>query len=348
MDIKTSDDIDSAHLIFPFHSLTWDEERLTPVNKDKNPYNIHFFILNFAIMDKLHAMEVFVAVAEEQGFNGGARRLRLSAPSVTRAVAALEKHLGIRLLNRTTRQVRTTDAGERYLEDARRLLAEIRTAEESALGMNAIPRGLLTITAPVLFGRMFVTPTITQYLDTYPETMVNALFLDRIVSMMEEGVDVGIRIGQLPNSSLRAARVGSVRHVLCASPIYLERFGIPSVPGALSQHQLISSNSSSFTHDWHFAGDITIRLSPRLVTSTNDAAIEAALLDLGIVRCLSYQVEHHIASGRLVRLLQPYEPAPEPVHVLHHEGGHFKTSKIRAFTQLLQKNLVNVLPEQRV
>jgi len=294
-------------------------------------------------MDKLHAMEVFVAVAEEQGFNGAARRLRLSAPSVTRAVAALEKHLGVRLFNRTTRRVRTTDAGERYLVDAKRLLAGIQVAEESALGVNANPRGLLTVTAPVLFGRMFVTSTIAQYLGTYPETTVNALFLDRVVSMMEEGVDVGIRIGPLPDSSLRAKRVGAVRHVICASPAYLQPAGTPQTPSDLGKHQLISSSSGSFTHEWHFANTNPIRLTPRLVTSTNDAAIEAAVLDSGIVRCLSYQVEQHITSGALVRLLPSYEPEELPVHILHREGGQFETPKVRAFISMLETNLKNAL-----
>ncbi len=310
-----------------------------------NTYNIDFFISYNETMDKLHAMEVFVAVAEEQGFNGAARRLRLSAPSVTRAIAALEKHLGIRLFNRTTRQVRTTEAGERYLKDARRLLAEIQIAEDSALGVNANPRGLLTVTAPVLFGRMFVTPTISQYLSTYPETTVNALFLDRVVSMMEEGIDVGIRIGQLPDSALRAKKVGSVRHVLCASPAYLKQAGMPHNPADLNNHQLISSSSSSFTHEWRFANTNTIRLTPRLVTSTNDAAIEAALQHSGIVRCLSYQVEPRIASGALVRLLPSYEPEDQPVHILHREGGQFETPKVRAFIGMLEKNLQRTLPE---
>jgi DNA-binding transcriptional LysR family regulator len=295
-------------------------------------------------VDKLQAMEVFVAVAEEQGFNGAARRLRLSAPSVTRAVAALEQHLGVRLFNRTTRQVKTTEAGDRYLEDARRLLAEIQTAEESASGVNAEPRGLLTITAPVLFGRIYVTPTIVEYLSTFPSTQINALFLDRVVNMMEEGVDVCVRIGQLPDSSLRAKRVGSVRHVLCASPAYLDQAGLPDTPAALNQHQLISSSSSSFTHEWRFAGSNAIRLTPRLVTATNDAAIEAALLGAGIVRCLSYQVEQHIASHRLVRLLPSFEPAAEPVHILHREGGQFETPKIRAFINMLELNLLRTRP----
>ena len=173
-------------------------------------------------MDRLHLMTVFVAVAEEEGFAAGARRLHLSPPAVTRAVASLETRLGVKLLNRTTRYVRTTEAGQRYLEDARRILAEVDAADEAAAGINAEPRGHLAVTAPVLFGRMFVMPGIVDYLKRYPDTEVSAMFLDRIVNLLEEGLDVGVRIGELPDSSMRALRVGSVRLVLCASPHYLQ------------------------------------------------------------------------------------------------------------------------------
>ncbi|MCU7812568.1 MAG: LysR family transcriptional regulator, partial [Candidatus Thiodiazotropha sp. (ex Notomyrtea botanica)] len=152
-------------------------------------------------MDRFHLMSVFIAVAEEQGFASGARRLDMSPPAVTRAVAHLEERLGVKLLNRTTRYVRVTEAGQRYLEDARRILSEVEAADESAAGINAEPRGHLAVTAPVLFGRMFVMPGIVEYLKRYPSTEVSAVFLDRIVNLLEEGQDVGVRIGQLPDSS---------------------------------------------------------------------------------------------------------------------------------------------------
>ena len=179
-------------------------------------------------MDRFHLMMVFVAVAEAEGFAVAARRLRMSPPAVTRAIAVLEERLGVRLLTRTTRLVRTTDAGARYLEDARRILLEADEADEAAAGVNATPRGHLAVTAPVLFGRIYVMPVITAYQMRYKETTVSALFIDRVVNLVEEGLDVGIRIGPLPDSSLRAIRVGQVRRVVCASPAYLKAYGSPT------------------------------------------------------------------------------------------------------------------------
>ncbi len=205
-------------------------------------------------MDRFHLMTVFVAVAEEEGFAAAARRLRMSPPAVTRAIALLEERLGVRLLTRTTRLVRTTDAGARYLEDARRILLEADEADEAAAGINATPRGNLAVTAPVLFGKIYVMPLITAYQTTYSETTVSALFVDRVVNLMEEGLDVGIRIGPLPDSSLRAIRVGQVRRVVCAAPAYLEQHGSPRSPAELAQHPIIAATSLSAGSEWAFAG----------------------------------------------------------------------------------------------
>ncbi len=189
-------------------------------------------------MDRLHLMNIYVAVAEEEGFAAAARRLQMSPPAVTRAVAALEERLGVKLLNRTTRYVRATEAGLRYLEDARRILSQVEEADEAAAGINAEPRGHLAVTAPVQFGRMFITAGIVDYLQRYPDTEVSAMFLDRVVNLLEEGLDVGIRIGELPDSSMRAIRVGSVRLIVCASPDYLKRSGLPKKPDDLQKKLL--------------------------------------------------------------------------------------------------------------
>lgn len=181
-------------------------------------------------MDRFHHMTVFVAVAEEESFAAAARRLRMSPPAVTRAIAMLEDRLGVRLLTRTTRVVRPTDAGVRYLEDARRILLEADEADEAAAGINATPRGHLAVTAPVMFGRIYVMPVLTAYQSAFKETTVSALFVDRVVNLVEEGLDVGIRIGSLPDSSLHAIRVGQVRRVVCASPAYLRKYGTPRFP----------------------------------------------------------------------------------------------------------------------
>lgn len=292
-------------------------------------------------MDRLHLMNVFVAVAETESFADGGRRLGMSAPAVTRAVAALEKRLGVKLFNRTTRFVRATEAGQRYLEDARRIIAEVDDADEAAKGINATPRGNLNVTAPVLFGRMFILPGIIEYQERYPEMEVSALFVDRVVNLLEEGLDVGVRIGALPDSSMKAIRVGAVRRVLCATPEYLKKHGTPSKPENLSQHSVIAATGVSPTNDWKFhqgARSINVRIRARLSVNSNDAAIEAALAGFGITRLLSYQIAPYVAARRLKIVLAAFEPAPMPIHVLHREG-RYASAKIRSFVDLIAARL---------
>jgi DNA-binding transcriptional LysR family regulator len=292
-------------------------------------------------MNRFNSMNVFVAVAEEQGFAAAARRLHMSPPAVTRAVAALEERLGVRLLNRTTRYVRITDAGQRYLDDARRILAEVDAADEAAAGVNAKPRGHLAVTSPVLFGRMFVMAGIVEYLERYPDTEVSAVFLDRIVNLLEEGLDVAVRIGELPDSSMRALRVGAVRRVLCASPQYLQRRGLPRLPRDLNKHSIIASLAGNGAFEWHLetaSGVRPLRIHPRLTVTTNDAAIEAAVHGFGITRSLSYQVAQQLAAGELEIVLSECEPAPWPIHIVHREGP-YASAKIRAFVDLMAERL---------
>ncbi len=292
-------------------------------------------------MDRFQLMSVFVAVAEQQGFAAAARHLNMSPPTVTRSVAALEDHLGVKLLQRSTRYVRTTEAGVRYLEDARRILLEVAAADATAAGVNATPRGQMAITAPVLFGRMFVMPGVVAYLKQYPETDVSVMFLDRVVNLLEEGMDVGVRIGKLPDSSMHALRVGSVRVVLCASAEYLKIHGIPRKPDDLHGHTLIASRAGNHFLDLRFKTPGRERdqlFKSRLTTNTNDSAIEAALQDYGITRLLSYQVAAHLTSGRLETVLQAWEPAPLPINLLHREGRH-AASKVRTFVDLMADRL---------
>lgn len=288
-------------------------------------------------MDRLHLMTVFVAVAEEEGFAAAARRLTMSAPAVTRAIASLEARLGVKLLNRSTRFVRVTEAGQRYLEDARRIIADVEAADEAAAGINAEPRGQLTVTAPVLFGKMFVMPGIVDYLRRYPGMEVSALFLDRVVNLLEEGVDVGVRIGELSDSSMKAVRVGQVRRVLCAAPAYVQRHGMPHTPAQLHGHGFIVATGVTSMVEWRFAQagrNVSIKVKPRLTVSSNDAAITACLAGLGISRMLSYQVATHFENGELVRILSDYETAPLPVHVVHRES-RYASSKVRSFVELI-------------
>ncbi len=274
-------------------------------------------------MDRFQSMSVFVAVAEAQGFAAAARRLNMSPPAVTRAIAALENRLGVTLLNRTTRYVRTTEAGSRYLEDARRVIAEAEAADEAVSGINAEPRGHLSITAPVMFGRLFITPIIVKYLQRYPQTEVSAVFVDRVTNLLEEGFDVGVRIGELPDSSMRAIQVGSVRHVVCASSRYLEEHSIPLTPDDLCDHNIINSSAGSDMSDWKFEtdrGTRNLRIRPRLTVTSNDAAIEAVEQNFGISRLLSYQIANQVTDQKIKIILDGFEPEPRPIHIVHREG----------------------------
>ncbi len=292
-------------------------------------------------MDRFLQMQTFVAVAEEEGFSAAARRLGQSAPAVTRAIAALEAHLGVKLLNRTTRYVRATEAGLRFLEDARRILAELEAAEDAAAGINAEPRGLLSVTAPVLFGRRYVMPGIVDYLSRYPQMQVDAVFLDRPVNLLEEGLDVGIRIGDLPDSSMRARRVGAVRQRLLASPSYLAERGTPESPHALNLHRLVASSAGNFGLSWRFQfpdGEQRIRVRPRLTVTSNDAALEAAVRGFGVTRLLSYQAADAVAAGELVPILEDFAPPDVPVHIIHRSGPQ-SPGKVRAFIDLMAERL---------
>jgi len=297
-------------------------------------------------MDRFHQLQVFVAVAEEAGFAAAARRLNMSPPAVTRAIAALEQSLGVKLLQRTTRYVRMTDVGLRYLDDARRVLAALETADESAMGNNTTPRGTLTITAPVLFGRMHVMPVIAEYLSRYPDVMVNALFLDRVVGLVEEGIDVAVRIGHLSDSSLRALPVGEIRSLLVASPEYVQRRGRPSAADDLEQHELVASTAGAGSGSyWYFRStdrrqNRRVSIRPRLVVTANDAAIEAALAGVGITRINSYQVSEPVRAGALEILLPDEECAARPVHIVHRED-RLGASKNRVFIDLLVQRLRN-------
>ena len=292
-------------------------------------------------MDRLNLINVFVAVVDAKGFAGAARKLNISPPVVTRAINDLESHLGARLLTRTTRVVRLTEAGGRYVEDCRRILAELAEADEAVTGMHGAPRGRLTLTAPVLFGAKFVTPIVTEYLIRYPEVSASCWFLDRLVNMMDEGVDVAVRIGELPDSSMQAIRVGRVRRVICASPAYLALHGSPQQPDELLEHSIVSASGVTPTPEWRLVQNgapRVVKLQPRLTTTTNDSAVAAAVSGFGLTRLLSYQVAEHLQDGRLKTVLSEFEPAALPVHLVHREGRH-ASLKARSFLDLAIERL---------
>jgi DNA-binding transcriptional LysR family regulator len=292
-------------------------------------------------LDQLHLINVFVAVVDTSGFAGAARKLNMSPPAVTRAINELETHLGVRLLTRTTRVVRVTEAGERYVGDCRRILNELTEADESVTGLHGSPRGKLTLTAPVLFGAKFVTPIVTEYLRRYPQVNASCWFLDRVVNMMDEGVDVAVRIGDLPDSSMQAIRVGQVRRVICAAPGYLAQHGQPNTPQALASHCTILASTVTPSPEWRFleGGEpCLVKLQPRLIITSNDAAVNAAVEGFGIVRLMSYQVADQVRDGQLKILLSEFELPELPVHLVHREGRH-ASQKARAFLDLAIERL---------
>ena len=294
-------------------------------------------------MDRIQAMATFLAVVETGGFASAARRLNVSPSVVTRAVSELEEHLGVRLLTRTTRHVRVTEAGMRYAESCRTILVDIEEADSAAAGAHAMPRGQLTVTSSVNFGCMYVSPIARNYLSQFPEVGINCWFVDRMVNLVDEGVDVAIRIGELPDSSLQAIKVGQVREVLCASPTYLRQRGTPKRPEDLSQHVVIAATGVTPTPEWKFrdgSRSATIRLQPRFTTTMNEAAAECAVAGFGITRLPLYQIARRVKEGSLALVLEDFEHPAVPIHVVHREGRH-GTRKVRAFIDMAVEALRN-------
>jgi DNA-binding transcriptional LysR family regulator len=264
-------------------------------------------------------MRAFASVADLGSFAEAGRRLRLSPAAVTRAVAQLEDHLGVQLLNRTTRSVRLTDRGTAYLDACKRILIDVDDADRGIRGEHATPRGLLAVAAPIMFGRLHVLPLVARMLREHRDLTVRLTLSDRLVHVVEEGIDVAVRIGHLADSAMIAFTVGEVRRVLVASPDYLAARGTPATPGALAGHDLIAFEGLGAAGEWRFGeGDRTgIRLEPRLAVNTADAAINAAEAGLGITRTLSYQAHASLEAGRLRLVLQDFAPPPVPVSVVY-------------------------------
>lgn len=294
-------------------------------------------------MDRVQSLEVFIAVAEAGSFAGGARAVGLSAPSATRGINALEERLGARLFTRTTRRVRLTDVGQAYLEDARHILAQLQAADDAAAGTAANPVGRLRITCSNEFGRIYVAPILTDFLDVYEDVSVDVLMVDRIVNMVEEGFDIAVRIGPLPPSGLAAVRVGRVRRVICGAPPYFERHGIPQTPADLLSHQIVSAAPVSPVSEWRFGADgqNVVRLKPRLTLSSVAAGIAVARQGWGLCRVLSYQIGPDLEKGALQLVLEDYEPDPLPIHLVHVEGRR-APAKIRSFIDFAKDRLRSV------
>ncbi len=279
-------------------------------------------------MDRLHLMTVYVAVVDNDGFASAARKLHLSPPAVSRAVSELEIRLGVKLLQRTTRHLQITEAGQRYYKDAKNILALSQEADDAVRGENAAPSGLARITASVLFGRLYVMDGIIGYLKQYPDMQVDAIFVDRVVNMLEEAIDVAVRIGELQDSTYKAIKVGQVRRVLCASTQYLQEYGYPKKPEDLTEHRIILARGLNPTNEMKFTKNgksTSVRVSPFLTVSDNHSAEKAVISGLGITRVLSYQIAESLGNGSLKIILSNYEPAPVPVNVVHREGRYSST-----------------------
>ncbi len=284
-------------------------------------------------MNRAETLEVFVEVADRASFSEAARRLGRSPTAITRAIAELEQRLGVRLLNRTTRAVGTTEAGQRLLGGAKRVLADLDEIERAAAGAGTAPRGELRATAPILFGRLHVLPIVTEFLGRFADVSVSLTLVDRPVDLVEEGLDVAVRIGALAESSAVATRVGAVRRVVVASADYLARHGTPRVPADLGAHVVIAFSSISPVERWLFrdqGGEASVAIKPRLVVSTAQAAVDAARAGFGITRVLSYQAADEIARGSLRRLLPANEGDELPIHLIY-PGGRHPPPKLRAF-----------------
>lgn len=295
-------------------------------------------------MDKLDAMKVFVEVARQKSFVGASTSLNLSAPAVTRYIAFLENLLGIKLFNRTTRHVSLTEPGAQYLNDSKRIIEEIKEAEEAVSGIYTEPKGTLTITAPVLFGEQYILPIVIDFLSQNKNVEVKVLFSDNITSLIEEGLDIAIRIGHLKDSSLYASQLGVMRRIVCGSPEYFAQNAKPISPADLSEHNIIFPTTFESSPVWHFVNKGKkefVKLKPRLCCNQNSAALKAAIQGFGLTRLMSYQVGEELAKGTLESVLTCYEEAPLPINIIHMEGRRVN-AKVRAFLDLaklhLQKN----------
>jgi DNA-binding transcriptional LysR family regulator len=292
-------------------------------------------------MNRLESMSILVAVVDAGSLSAAARHLGMPLATVSRKVAELESHLKTRLLHRTTRQLSLTEAGASYVAACRRILEDIGEAERTATGEYAAPKGELVVTAPVVFGRLHIVPVVAEFLAQYPEIDIRLVLTDRVVHMMDEQVDVAVRIGELPDSALMATRVGTVRRVVCASPAYLATHGAPARPRDLSRHNCITFEVLESKRAWVFEtgkSELSVPVHSRLAVNTAEAAIAAAILGVGLIRVLSYQVADAIREQTLRVVLDTFESAPLPISLVH-TGQAPLPLKLRAFLDFVAPRL---------
>ncbi|WP_448108198.1 LysR family transcriptional regulator [Pseudomonas azerbaijanoccidentalis] len=286
-------------------------------------------------------MSILIAVVDAGSLSAAARRLGMPLTTVSRKVAELEAHLHTRLLHRTTRQLSLTEAGDSYVAACRRILEDIGEAERAATGEYASPKGELVVTAPVVFGRLHVVPVVAEFLAHYPEIDINLVLTDRVVHLMDEHADVAVRIGELPDSMLMATEVGTVRRVVCASPAYLATHGVPTTPQDLAGHDCITFEVLASMRAWVFGAgksELSVPVHSRFTVNTAEAAIAAAILGVGVIRVLSYQVADSVRDNELSIVLDEFESAPLPINLVH-KGQTPLPLKLRAFFDFVTPRL---------
>jgi DNA-binding transcriptional LysR family regulator len=284
-------------------------------------------------MDRLEAMSLLLETVDAGSLSAAGRRLGMPLATISRKVSDLEKHLKTRLLSRSSRHLALTDAGRSFVEAARRILEDLEEAERAAAGEYCAPKGDLIVTAPVVFGRLHVLPVVTDFLKAYPDIDIRLVLADRVVHLLDEHIDLAVRIGHLADSNLMAARVGLVRRVVCASPAYLDARGIPQVPEDLGTHDCITFEGLTAPDMWSFSAgkaEMSVRVHSRFIVNTAEAAIDAAIAGAGLTRVLSYQIRHALRAGLVAVTLQDFEPAPWPISLVH-AGGRLLPLKLRAF-----------------
>ena len=284
-------------------------------------------------MDRIDAMAILVAAVDAGSLSGASRALGMPLATVSRKVSDLEAHLKTQLLIRSSRRLTLTEAGQAYLQAARRILEDLDEAERAASGEYRAPRGHLNITAPIMFGRLHVEPVVLDFLKAYPEITVRLTLADHVLNLVDEHVDLAVRVGKLPDSSMVALRLGEIGWVACASGDYLALRGEPDTPEALAEHDCVMFEGLYSTASWTFGRNRQVReiaIRPRFSVNSADAAIAAAVRGAGITRVLSYQVAEPLARGALKLILRPHEPDPLPVHLLY-AGQSLLPLKLRAF-----------------
>lgn len=281
-------------------------------------------------MDRLESMSVFVAVVAAGSFSAASRQLRMPLPTVSRKVAEIESHLKAKLLVRSTRKLVLTEAGQAYVEDCKRILDAVNEAERGASGQYNVPQGELTVTAPIVFGRLHLMPVVTEFLRAYARVDVRLLLIDRPLNLIEDHVDLAVRIGALPDSRLVASKVGQIRRVVCASPAYLKERGTPKSPQDLLKHDCVTFAGLTDAGSWSFRDQETVRVRSRLTTSTAEAAIDATVAGIGLTCTLSYQIAEVVKAGKLAIVLKKFEPPPVPVSLIYVQESRI-TAKLRAF-----------------